>query len=112
MSGQNGKSHIDLAEHGFEGQWIDLVDIGGKSPKQFRKVQELAVDDSQAGARAFIAYVVSAWNITDPETGASIPPPSDPGLDLEALPIRVTKVLNDAVTAQLEDVLPKGSLTR
>lgn len=99
--------HIDLGPLGFEGQWIDVVDVGAKSPAQFKATIALQSDDTAESARAFFASVIDAWCITDPASGTALPPPSSTSWALEQIPMRITKTVTENVNAQVEDVLPK-----
>ena len=69
----NGKIHIDLEADGLPGQWVDVANVGLKSPKQFQQIQELASDSAPESAKAFIAFVIPSWFIKNPTTGEPIP---------------------------------------
>ena len=106
----NGKfnGHIALDDDGLPGQWVDVANIGLRSPKQFQKVQALASDNSVESARAFVAEIVTAWNILDPITGNPIPPPNSPDLDLNDLPMIATKRFTEHIQDQFEAIVPKA----
>lgn len=104
----NGKIHIDLAEDSLEGQWVDIANLGLKSPKQFQRIAELAGESTPDSVRAFLAACVPAWSIKNPETGVSLPAPDSPDMDPNDLPMIATKRIADNVREQLEGLLPKS----
>ena len=41
---------IALDDAGFAGQWLDVIDLGALSPRQFGRISELGADRSPEGA--------------------------------------------------------------
>ena len=95
---------IALDEDGFEGQWIEVVDPGQKSPRQFREIAALAESkDPQAGTHLLRA-LLSDWSVLDPATGSPLPPPGE--ADPDDIPLRISKRFADEVTKLMQELVP------
>lgn len=104
-----GKIHVDLSEDGLEGQWIEVANILLKSPRQFQSIVDLSNPNDQAGAKAFLAATVVAWNVKNPATGEPLPAPDSPDLDLDDLPLIVSARFQQTVKAQMDSLGPKAN---
>lgn len=98
---------IDFAPDGFEGQWVELIDIGARSQEQLEELQIFSKDED--GARAFLATVVSAWNIVNPKTGQPLPQPSSPDWATRQIPLRLVKRIGEVIKEAVDELTPKGS---
>lgn len=110
----NDRYHIALDDDGLAGQWVDIVDVAAKSPKQFKALRSVPTDpavlanmpeeDARAAGRQFLAMCVRAWNVSDPETGEPLPPPASPDLDPDCVPAIVTARITAEVKERFAEV--------
>lgn len=69
--------HIDLADHGLEGQWVDVRDPRFLSMRRLANWQD-AVKDGTLDNERFVRDFVTAWHLLDADTEAVM---SDPKTD-------------------------------
>lgn len=110
----NGYFHITLDEDGLPDQWIDIVDIALKSPKQIRRLRSIPTtaeglaalnpDEARAAASDFLVLTVKAWNVLDPDTGTALPSPATDGFDPEAVPSIVTARIGVETRSRMQEI--------
>jgi hypothetical protein len=109
---QNGhiELRIDLGEDGFPDQWVQMSDIGRKSPEQFEGFQAAAIEQGNdaVSAQRFLGSCIESWYVLNPQTGEPLPKPSSSEWEIKQIPMRVNKRIQENIAAQMDDVLPKA----
>jgi len=98
--------HLDLAEAGFAGDWVELNDPRYLSQRRFEEVvAELGkAKEDPALAEKVFRDRISAWCVKDADTGATM---SDPKTDdLKGLAVGVTSAIGEKITELFEATVP------
>lgn len=84
--------HIDLADSGLEGQWVDVKDPRFLSMRTLERWQ-VAVKDGTLDNERFVREFVAAWHLFDADSGAEMNDPSKD--DIGGLPVAVFNAINE-----------------
>lgn len=101
--------HLDLAEAGFEGMWVDLYDPRFLSQRKFEELVARMSDvrsDAKAAEQA-LRDRVAAWHLVDPDTEQDLNDPKTD--DLGGLPVGVLSAIGDKINDLFEATVPLRS---
>lgn len=92
--------HVDLGTYKpeWDGQWLDLVDVGLRTPNEFKQMQERVGSGDEAAARAMLTEFVEGWHIAN--RAGPLPPPSE--ADFGDVPVGIIGVIREEIKKQVD----------
>jgi len=108
---QSQQKELTLEKSGLPGFWVKFRPYSSFVPAEMSWFDEALAARGQAPPdmlQKFLKMTVLDWNLTDPETGAPLAPPSkDKGKSLEKIPIGIQRDIYFQILLYERELIPE-----